>query len=140
MWIAAIYVFGAIGSAVAHRFETKRPPAFIGLIVWGVLLGLAIVLPPVFATLFVGLFSMLYYAMSVLTNSYLQKHTESKTRATTTSVMSFLSGLFALAVFGVFWMTSVHGYSLGLSVIAGSILAVGGGVAISYMKRAGVKG
>ena len=140
LWIAAIYVFGAIGSASAHRFENKRSSAAIGLIIWGIILGLAIVLPPIFAPLFVGLFAMLYYAMSVLTNSYLQKHTESKTRATTTSVMSFLSGLFALAVFGVFWMTSVHGYSLGLGVIAGSTLALGGGVAISYMRRAAVKG
>jgi len=132
LWIAAIYVFGAIGSACAHRFETKRPSAFIGLIVWGTLLGLAIILPPIFAPLFVGLFAMLFYAMSVLTNSYLQKHTESKTRATTTSVMSFLSEIFALAVFGVFWLTS--GYSLGLGVIAGSILVICFGMALFGIK------
>lgn len=61
----------------------------------------------------------------------LQKHTESKTRATTTSLMSFTSGLFALMVFGMFAITSAHSYSLGLSLMAGLMLLLGIGIGFS---------
>ncbi len=137
IWIAVIYVFGAIGSAYAHRFEGKKISASAGLVLWGILLALAIFLPPTFAPLCLGLFAALFYAMSVLTNSYLQKHTESRTRATTTSLMSFASELFTLLVFGMFAVTSAHSYGLGLGLIAGLILFIGLGLGISRIISSG---
>jgi MFS family permease len=135
VWVAVIYMLGAVGSSSAHWFEGKRVPAFLGVILWAALLGLAVLLPSAFAPLFIGLFAMLFYAMSVLINSHLQKHTESKTRATTTSVMGFMSGVFTLIVFGIFGATSAHSYSLGLGVIACLILALGALIGFSRVKR-----
>jgi hypothetical protein len=134
VWVAIIYVFGAIGSSIAHRFEGKRVSASFGLALWAVLLGLAVMLPPTFAPLFIGLFAMLFYIMKVLINSHLQKHTESKTRATTTSLMGFVSELFALVVFGLFSVMSTRGYGFGLGVVACLIFAIGLGVSVSRMR------
>jgi len=131
VWIAVIYVFGAIGSSIAHRFEGRKVSPALGLLLWAALLGLAVLLPPVFAPICIGLFAMLFYIMRVLINSHLQHHTESKTRATTTSLMGFVSELCALLVYGVFWTASTHGYGFSLGLIASSILVLGVGVGIS---------
>lgn len=125
LWIAVIYVFGTFGSTAAHRMENKKLPAATALVVWAALLLLATVLPAVLAPVAIGLFAAQYYAMSVLINAALQHIASDETRATTTSLMSFVSEFLSLAVYAIFVATSAHGYIPGLRTVATTVACLG---------------
>ncbi|HSX05386.1 MAG TPA: MFS transporter [Candidatus Saccharimonadales bacterium] len=124
LWIAGIYVFGALGSFIASKMERKLPVSLV-LIVWAALLGLATILPASLAPVSLGLFGLMYYAMTVLLNARLQHEISDEVRATATSVTSFVAEFLTLAVYGVFALTSGKGYALGLHIVAISIACFG---------------
>jgi len=141
LWIAGIYVFGALGSFVASKMERKRVSVGVVLLVWAVLLGLATILPASLAPISLGLFGLMYYAMSVLLNAYLQHEITDEARATATSVTSFVAEFLCLAVYGIFAITSDRGYVVGLHIVAVSIACFGvvfGIVAAIYRKPSAV--
>lgn len=132
LWITGIYVFGALGSFIAGKMERKLPISLV-LVLWAALLGLATILPASLAPLSLGLFGLMYYAMSVSLNGYLQHEITDEARATATSVTSFVAEFLALAVYGIFALTSGRGYALGLQIVAG--LIVGFGVLFGIVSR-----
>jgi MFS family permease len=125
LWIAGIYVFDALGSLTVNKLERKRIPVSLALLVWATLLGLTTILPASLTPISLGLFGAMYYAMSVLLNTYLQHEISDEARATATSVMSFVAEFFSLAVYGIFALTSGKGYVSGLQIVAISIACFG---------------
>lgn len=127
LWSTGIYLFGALGSMAASRLERKRISVGMALVVWAMSLWVATILPASLAPLAIGLYAAMYYAMSVLLNAYLQHRiTDGTTRATATSLMSFVAEFFALTVYGIFALTSSESYLPGLQIVA--LLIVGLGV------------
>jgi MFS family permease len=122
LWSTGIYAFGVLGSMVADRIEHKRVSVGLALGVWAASLWLATVVPASLAPLSIGVYAAMYYAMSVLLNAYLQHRiTDGTTRATATSLMSFVAEFLSLGVYGTFALTSGKGYLPGLDIVAVSI-------------------
>lgn len=125
-WIGVIYIFGAIGSSLAYRLEGKKVPLIIGVVVWGILLLPATLLPFPYAPLALGLFVSFFYIVKILFNTYLQHELTDKNRATATSVGGLLSEIGALISFGIFAIVAeTHSYAMAFQVVAVIIVVIG---------------
>jgi len=126
LWSTGIYGFGVLGSMAAEKLERKQVSVTLALAIWAASLWLATVVPASLAPISIGVYAAMYYAMSVLVNAYLQhKITDGTTRATATSLMSFVAEFLSLGVYGIFALTSGRGYGLGLHVVAMAIVGLG---------------
>lgn len=125
-WVGVVFIFGAGGSVLAYRLEDKRLPLAVGIIVWGILLVTAPLLPIPFGPLAIGLYVSLFYIGKVLFNAQMQHELTDRNRATATSVGGVLAETGALVSFGVFAaVAEPHSYAAAFQVIAIVIMIAG---------------
>lgn len=89
-WMGVVFLFGAVGSVVAHKLEAKRLPFTAGIIIWAGLLLLATLLPAMLAPFAIGLYVALFYILKILFGAYIQHEINDRNRATITSVGGLL--------------------------------------------------
>lgn len=135
LWLAVIYIFGAIGSFWAHKLDNYKrllgSALFCGA---ALLLGTALA-PSLLAPLLAGLYMMFLYAVAIIFNTQLQKNASDKARATTTSVGNFIAELFGLFTIAVIALGAhISSYSYGLGLAAGSVMLLGAGL-WAYSRR-----
>lgn len=124
-WFGCIFLLSAVGSAVAHKFETMRINYGLFTVLWGGLLLAAVFGPTSLLPVCIALFTMVFYAAQVLLEASLQHQIPDKTRATTTSVLGFSEEIVALSVYGVFGLQGSRGMTFSFQLIAWVICAVG---------------
>lgn len=124
-WFGCIFLLSAVGSAVAHKFETVRINYGLFTVLWGGLLLAAVLGPTSLLPVCIALFTMVFYAAQVLLETSLQHQIPDKTRATTTSVLGFSEEIVALSVYGVFGLQGSRGMTFSFQLIAWVICAVG---------------
>lgn len=129
VWVAVIYVFGAIGSLLAGRYKKAERPGAIYLVAWGFLLALATVMPNWLSPIAIALFMAFFFFAKILFNSYLQDELPNKIRATATSIGGLLAEVLAVFVFGWFAVFgNLYNYATSLQLFAVVIV----GFAIMY--------
>ncbi len=123
IWSSILGIFAIAGSLLAHRFEKKRLPIELFVLLWGAILFSATLAPGFVGPLLIGIFVMFYQLIQILFNTYLQHSIGDETRATTTSVGSLLEELFALMTYGaVGFTTMIGGYEHSFQVVATMIV------------------
>jgi MFS family permease len=129
LWLAIIYIFGAIGSYWAHRIQSYKTLLSGGLFIGAALLLGVAVAPSVAAPLMAGIYMMFLYAVAIVFNTNLQKQANDKTRATTTSVGNFVSESFGLITIAIISFGATHmSYSYGVGLAAILVLLIGAGL------------
>ena len=122
-WAAVVFLMGAGGSWLAHKLEGKHLPAIGALVVWALLLFSASLAPKFIAPLLIGLYIMFFFAVDVLFNAYLQREIGDETRATTTSVGSFVAELFAIIGFLIVGISAHFStYAFAFKLVAATII------------------
>lgn len=118
-WFAVVYIFGMIGSLLAHKLEKQQLPQELLLALWAGTLLAAAALGGIAAPLGIGLFTLVFYLIKVLFTARLQHAVSDSARATTTSVSGLLSEVAALGLFaGIGWTAGRHSYEQGFTFLA----------------------
>jgi MFS family permease len=126
LWMGGVFAFGGIASFFAHKLEDKRFSIGLSLVVWGIFLYAATILPASVAPVGIGLYVALYYVVKILFNTRLQHELSDKNRATATSVVGFLSEAGAIISFIIFAIAAEKvSYALAFQIIAVIIVCIG---------------
>jgi MFS family permease len=125
VWTAVIFLLGALGSAVAHRWGHQRLPVVPILFGWAAVLYAAAVAPRNFGPVLLGGYLFVFGAARVLANARLQDLLTDSVRATVTSVGGVGSEFLGLISFGLMGLGSEgsRGYAAGYEWMAYAIAA-----------------
>lgn len=124
--MALLYVAGAIGTVIAHRFEHLSTRALVAaMAVVGAILLAGLLLDAQASILLIAAFMFGFCLIDIVLGGRLQHVIEERTRATVTSVAWVASDVMGLALYGLFAVLSGPlGLRGSLIVVAALILAV----------------
>ncbi|MBA3758373.1 MFS transporter [Candidatus Saccharibacteria bacterium] len=117
--VGVVSLFGALGTAFAHKLENKKVPVFGVLLVAASLLLTSTLVPAGLVPIILGLYLALTYIVGVLFNTYLQQEATDANRATMTSVQSLAIEFFVIITYCLFAIASqFESYNFSFQVLA----------------------